>query len=211
MSGFSYVLMKNYADKLDENGKQSLQSIRAAARRMAELLDDLLNLSRITTSTMRREEVDLSATARPIMEELCRTAPDRKVEFVAPVKIVANADARLLQIVLENLLRNAWKYTSRHDHARIELGQDISNGRVVYFVKDDGNGFDPRSADRLFQPFQRLHSSAEFPGNGIGLATVRRIIQRHGGEVWAEGGIEKGATFYFTLQSTRSDLRSRVV
>ena len=114
-------------------------------------------------------------------QELCRTAPDRKVEFVAPVKIVANADARLLQIVLENLLRNAWKYTSRHDHARIELGQDISNGRVVYFVKDDGNGFDPRSADRLFQPFQRLHSSAEFPGNGIGLATVRRIIQRHGG------------------------------
>lgn len=211
MSGFSYVLMKNYADKLDENGKQSLQSIRAAARRMAELLDDLLNLSRITTSTMRREEVDLSATARPIMEELCRTAPDRQVEFVAPVKMLANGDARLLQIVLENLLRNAWKYTSRHEHARIELGQESSNGRVVFFVKDDGSGFDPRSAHRLFQPFQRLHSSAEFPGNGIGLATVRRIIQRHGGEVWAEGGIEKGATFYFTLQSSRNDPRHRAV
>jgi signal transduction histidine kinase len=208
MSGFSYVLLKNYSDKLDESGKQSLQSIRAAARRMAELLDDLLNLSRITTSTMRREEVDLSATSRSIMEELCRTAPDRKVEYVAPAKMVANADARLLQIVLENLLRNAWKYTSRHDHARIEFGQEMKNGSLVYFVKDDGSGFDPRSADRLFQPFQRLHSSAEFPGNGIGLATVRRVIERHGGQVWAEGAIEQGAAFYFTLQTNRTDGRT---
>jgi light-regulated signal transduction histidine kinase (bacteriophytochrome) len=211
MSGFSYVLLKNYGDKLDENGKQSLQSIRAAARRMAELLDDLLNLSRITTSTMRREEVDLSAAARSIMEELCRTAPDRKVDYVAPVKMVTNADARLLQIVLENLLRNAWKYTSRHERARIEFGQEMKDGRVVYFVKDDGSGFDPRSADRLFQPFQRLHSSAEFPGNGIGLATVRRIIQRHGGQVWAEGAIEHGAAFYFTLQPHRSDSSTQPV
>jgi light-regulated signal transduction histidine kinase (bacteriophytochrome) len=109
-----------------------------------------------------------------------------------------------LRIVMENLLRNAWKYTSQHEHARIEFGVENKNGRTIYFVKDDGSGFDPRSTDRLFQPFQRLHSSAEFPGNGVGLATVKRIIQRHGGEVWAEGAVEKGATFYFTLGPARS-------
>ncbi len=111
--------------------------------------------------------------------------------------------APFLEIELDNLLRNAWKYTAHHDEARIEFGQEISDSRVVYFVRDDGSGFDQRSADRLFQPFQRLHSTAEFPGNGIGLATVRRIIQRHGGTVWAEGEVEKGATFYFTLESLR--------
>jgi signal transduction histidine kinase len=203
MNGFSYVLMKKYADKLDADGKQSIQSIRAAAKRMAELIDDLLNLSRVTTSTMLREEIDLSAFARSIMEELCRTEPDRKVEFIAPTTMEAFGDARLLRIVMENLLRNAWKYTSQHDHARIEFGQRTTQGHAVYFVRDDGNGFDPRSADRLFQPFQRLHSAAEFPGNGIGLATVKRIIQKHGGQVWAEGEVDKGATFYFTLGGIR--------
>ena len=203
MNGFSYVLMKNYADKLDASGQQSLQSIRAAARRMAELIDDLLNLSRVTTSTMRREEIDLSAFARSIMEELCRNEPQRKVEFIAPAKAETYGDARLLRIAMENLLRNAWKYTSQHDHARIEFGNETKNGRPAYFVKDDGSGFDARSIDRLFQPFQRLHSAAEFPGNGIGLATVKRIIQKHGGEVWAEGAVEKGASFYFTLGASR--------
>ena len=204
INGFSYVLQKNYAAQLDNDAKESLQSIRAAVRRMSELIDDLLNLSRVTTSSMHREDVDLSAFARSIMEELCREAPDRKVEFIAPPTADANGDARLLRIVMDNLLRNSWKYTSHHDHARIEFGQEIGNGRVVYFVKDDGSGFDPRSAGRLFQPFQRFHSSAEFPGNGIGLATVRRIIQRHGGDVWAEGAVEKGATFYFTLGARRN-------
>jgi signal transduction histidine kinase len=201
LNGFSYVLAKNYGDNLDAGGKQSLQGIRTAAKRMAELIDDLLNLSRVTTSTMNREEIDLSEFARSITEELQHIEPDRKVEFVVPARAQAYADPRLLRIVMDNLLRNAWKYTSRHDRARIEFGREVKNDRIVYFVKDDGSGFSPQSADRLFQPFQRLHSAAEFPGNGIGLATVRRIVQRHGGEVWAEGRVEMGAIFYFTLGS----------
>jgi signal transduction histidine kinase len=204
INGYSYVLLKNYAGQLDANGKDSLQSIRAAARRMSELIDDLLNLSRVTTSGTHYEEIDLSAFARSIIEELKRETPDRKVEFVAPATTEAYADARLLRIALDNLLRNAWKYTSHHQNARIQFGVEIKNGRKVYFVKDDGSGFDSRSANRLFQPFHRLHSSAEFPGNGIGLATVRRIVQRHGGKVWADGQVEQGATFYFTLGSRRT-------
>ena len=201
VNGFSYLLLKNYAGHLDANGKESLQNIRSAARRMSELIDDLLNLSRVTTSTMHRENIDLSLVARSIMEELRREAPDRKVEFIAPAKVDAYADARLLRIVMDNLLRNAWKYTSHHDRARIELGQQSRQGQNVYFIRDNGSGFDARSADRLFRPFQRLHSAAEFPGNGIGLATVARIVQRHAGKVWAEGAVEKGAAFYFTLDS----------
>lgn len=207
LNGFSYVLLKNYADKLDASGKESLQSIRTAAMRMSELIDDLLNLSRITTSAIHREKVDLSAFARTIMEELCHSAPDRKVDFVAPLTADAYGDARLLRIVMDNLLRNAWKYTSHHDHARIEFGSESQNGKIIYFVRDDGSGFDPRATERLFQPFQRLHSTAEFPGNGIGLATVRRIVQRHGGNVWADGMVEKGATFYFTIGSMRGTAR----
>lgn len=204
INGFAYVLMNNYGHKLDVNGQEALKSIRASAKRMSQLIDDLLNLSRVATSIMHRARIDLSEFARATMEELCRTEPGRQVEFVTPANSEAFADSRLLQIVMDNLLRNAWKYTSRHDHARIEFGREIRNGRATYFVKDDGSGFDPRFAQRLFQPFQRLHSGAEFPGNGIGLATVRRIVQRHGGEVWAEGAVENGATFFFTLESRRS-------
>ena len=198
--GFSYVLLSSHAAKLDITATDSLKSIRAAARRMSELIDDLLNLSRVTTSTMHRERIDLSEFARTIMEELCRSAPERKLDFVAPTKAETFADARLSRIVIDNLLRNAWKYTSHHEHARIEFGERHAGGRTIYFVRDDGSGFDPRLAERLFQPFQRLHAASEFPGNGIGLATVRRIVQRHGGEVWAEGAVEQGATFYFTLE-----------
>ncbi|HEV7218874.1 MAG TPA: ATP-binding protein [Terriglobales bacterium] len=204
MNGFSYVLLKNYAAKLDSNGKECLQSIRSAARRMSELIDDLLNLSRVTTSDMHREEIDLSLYARTIMEELCRSASGRHVEFVVPSQVQAYADSRLVQIVMQNLLENAWKYTSHHERARIEFGFEEKDGSMIYFVKDDGSGFDPRSTDRLFQPFNRLHTASEFPGNGIGLATVRRIVQRHGGEVWAEGAVENGATFHFTLEPNRS-------
>ena len=204
LNGFSYLLLKNNADQLDASGKESLRNIRDAARRMSDLIEDLLNLSRITTSTMHREEINLSTFARSILDELRRKEPDRQVEFVVPSDADAYADPRLLQIVMDNLLRNSWKYTSLHSRARIEFGQETKDGQIVYFVKDDGSGFDPRSADRLFQPFQRLHSTAEFPGHGIGLATVRRIVQRHGGRVWAEGLVEKGATFYFTLESRRN-------
>jgi signal transduction histidine kinase len=203
LNGFSYLLLKNSASKLDASGVESLQSIRAAAKRMSELIDDLLNLSRVTSGSMHREAIDLSVFARSIMEELCHNAAHRRVEFVAPMQAEAYADARLMRIVMDNLLRNAWKYTAHNDHARIEFGVESKDGRTVFFVRDDGSGFDQRSADRLFQPFQRLHSAAEFPGNGIGLATVRRIVERHGGQVWAEGAIEEGATFYFTLGTRR--------
>ncbi len=200
LNGFSYVLLKQYGDKLDDHARELIEHIRASGRRMAELVDDLLNLSRVTTTPLRTEKVDLSAIARSFMEELCRTAPERKVDFIAPLREEVYGDPHLLRIVMENLLRNAWKYTSRHDHARIEFGEIDQDGRRAFFVRDDGSGFDARSADRLFQPFQRLHSSEEFPGSGIGLATVKRIVQRHGGEVWAQGAIEKGAAFYFTLK-----------
>ncbi len=208
LNGFSYLVLKNYSDQLDAKGRESLQSIRAAARRMSELIEDLLNLSRVTTSSMHRQQIDLSALARPIIDELRRREPDREVEFILPPVTHAFADSRLMQIVLDNLLQNAWKYTSHNPRARVEFGQQIRDGQVSYFVKDDGSGFDSRSADRLFQPFQRLHSAAEFPGNGIGLATVRRIIQRHGGRVWAEGVVEQGATFYFTLDAARTGTQS---
>jgi light-regulated signal transduction histidine kinase (bacteriophytochrome) len=200
MSGFSYVLLKNSANQLDATGKEALNSIRTAAKRMSELIDDLLNLSRVTTSTMHREKIDLSVYVRSIMEELCSESPARQVEFLAPRRLKLMRMRAVLWIVLDNLLRNAWKYTSHHERARIEFGQEATNDQTVYFVSDDGSGFDQRAADRLFQPFQRLHSVAEFPGNGIGLATVRRIVQRHGGEVWAEGAVEKGATIHFTSE-----------
>ncbi len=124
-----------------------------------------------------------------------------EVDFITAERLEVSGDANLLRIVMENLLRNAWKYTSHHEQARIEFGETNYRGRRAFFVKDDGSGFDSRAANRLFQPFQRLHSTSEFPGTGIGLATVRRIIQRHGGEVWAEGAVEEGATFYFTIGS----------
>jgi signal transduction histidine kinase len=203
LNGFSYVLLKQYGSRLDEQGRDLIEHIRSSGRRMTELIDTLLNLSRVTTSVMHTEKVDLSELARSTMEELCRSEPGRKVEFVAPAREEAFGDVRLLRIVMENLLRNAWKYTSQHEHARIEFGHQNREGRAVYFISDDGSGFDSGSAGRLFQPFQRLHSTTQFPGNGIGLATVRRIIQRHGGEIWAEGAVEKGATFYFTLASDR--------
>ena len=207
LNGFSYVLEKQYANKLDDQARELIEHVRSSGRRMTDLINDLLNLSRVTSSVMHAEKVDLSAMARSIVEDLCHSAPERKVEFIVSGEGVVYGDTHLLRIVMDNLLSNAWKYTSHHERARIEFGQfNNKAGKTVFFVKDDGSGFDPRSADRLFKPFQRLHSSAQFPGNGIGLATVRRIVQRHGGEVWAEGAIEKGAAFYFSLGSqTASD------
>ena len=162
---------------------------------MAELIEDLLNLSRVSGTEMHWEMVDLSAMARKIVKQLQRSEPERKVEFVVGECPPARADARLMQIVLENLIRNAWKYTSGHERAKIEFGCEND----AYYVRDDGAGFDPHHADRLFKPFQRLHSKSEFPGTGIGLATVQRIIHRHGGEIWATGAVERGAAFYFRV------------
>jgi signal transduction histidine kinase len=204
LNGFSYVLMQQYGQKLETNGKELVEHIRAAGKRMRELIDDLLNLSRLTTSAVHPEKVNLSAMAQSIAKDLRRGDPERNVEFKIAEDTEAHGDERLLRIVLENLLQNSWKYTSGNQRARIEFGSEPRDGRTIYFVRDDGAGFDPRVADRLFQPFQRLHSTAQFPGSGIGLATVQRIVRRHGGEIWAEGAVEKGATFFFTLGTKRS-------
>jgi len=204
INGFSYLLQSHYAAVQDEQARELVGNIRSSGKRMAELIEALLNLSRVTSSAMRLEWVDLSSVARSIIHELRRSAPDREVEFIAPDETDVYGDAQLLRVLMENLLRNAWKYTSRHETARIEFGAVREGGESTYFVRDDGTGFDPHSADRLFQPFQRLHSKSEFPGNGVGLATVRRIVHRHGGEVWAQGAVEKGATFYFKIPSLKN-------
>ncbi len=197
--GFSQVLLEDYGDKLDAQGKDCVSRIHAASERMAELIDDLLNLSSVTLKEMHREEVNLSTMAQRIAEEFQTTQPERQVEFVITSELVANGDANLLRIALWNLLDNAWKFTGKHPRARIEFGAAEQEGKPVYFVGDDGVGFDMTYVHKLFIPFQRLHTHGEFPGTGIGLATVQRIIHRHGGRVWAEGAVEKGATFYFTL------------
>jgi signal transduction histidine kinase len=199
INGFSHILLVEYGARLDASGQDCVQQINTATRRMAELIEDLLNLSRVSTSGMHREKVDLSAMARSIADQLRRREPNRNVEFVIHDCITVEGDSRLLNIVMDNLLRNSWKYTSNHEHARIEFGCEERLGSTIFFVRDDGAGFDPTLVNRLFKPFQRLHATSEFPGTGIGLATVQRIIARHGGEVWAEGAIQKGATFYFTL------------
>jgi PAS domain S-box-containing protein len=199
IDGFSQALLEDFADKLDEEGKGYLQRVRAASQRMGELIDDLLDLSRVTRREMRREPVDLSALARAVGAQLQKAHPDREVELVVTPGLVAEGDPHLLRIVLENLLGNAWKFTGTRDRARIEFGAVPHDGTIAYYVRDNGVGFDVAYAGKLFGAFQRLHAMVEFPGTGIGLATVQRIIHRHGGRVWAEGEVDKGATVYFTL------------
>lgn len=203
INGYTYLLA-SHLGKFEPETRELVAGIRSSVKRMAELIDDLLELSRVSSSTMVEERVDLSALARSIMIDLFLASPERKVDFTAGDTQAVHGDGRLLRIVMDNLLRNAWKYTSHREHARIEFGQFERDGRVTYFVRDTGSGFDQSAAGLLFQPFQRLHSNEEFPGHGIGLATVRRIIRRHGGDIWAEGAIGQGATFYFTLRSKAS-------
>jgi PAS domain S-box-containing protein len=199
IDGFSQALLEDCQDQLDADAQDHLRRVRAATQRMSVLIDDLLNLSRVTRTPMRREEVNLSAIAHSVAEELQRNGPGRRVDFEIEKGLLAEGDSHLLRVMLENLLGNSWKYTCNHDRARIEFGRQSLEGRRVYFVRDDGAGFDPRYAGRLFGAFQRLHGEHEFPGTGIGLATVQRIVRRHGGDVWAEGAVEQGATFYFSL------------
>jgi len=199
IDGFSQALVEDYPDKLDEQGKDYLQRVRSSTQRMGELIDDLLKLSRVTRSEIKLEMVNLSTLAQSIATEVQKTQPERQVEFVITPGLSAKGDEHLLRLLLENLLGNAWKFTAKHPQARIAFGSTRVDGKQVFFVRDDGAGFDMTYADKLFAPFQRLHSASEFPGIGIGLATAQRIINRHGGRVWAEGEIEKGATFYFTL------------
>ena len=199
IDGFSQALLEDEADKVSEQGKDYLQRVRAAAQRMAELIDDLINLSRVTRAEMRLEKVNLTDIALSIARELKETQPDRQVEFRIADGIAASGDARLLRVALDNLLGNAWKYTGKHPKARIEFGVTGDNGKSAYFVRDDGAGFDMAYSDKLFGAFQRLHATSEYAGTGIGLATVQRIVRRHGGRIWAEGKVDEGATFYFTL------------
>ena len=199
VEGFSTALMEDHSDKLDKEGKDYLGRVRVASQHMRQLIDGLLNLSLTIRREMRREETNLSPLVGTIAAELQKTQPERKVEFVIQDGVLAHGDPRLLRDVLENLVGNAWKFTGKHPQAKIEFGLTQKEGQKVYFVRDDGAGFDKAYVDKLFVPFQRLHSTAEFSGNGIGLAVVSWIINRHGGRIWAEGEVEKGTTFYFTL------------
>jgi light-regulated signal transduction histidine kinase (bacteriophytochrome) len=199
IDGFSQAILEDYAERLDSTGQDHLRRVRHAAQHMAALIDDMLNLSKVTRSPIHREPLDLTAMARSIVEELRHDDPIRKVECEIEEGLAATGDSQLLRAALDNLIRKSWKYTSGHSAAKIEFGKIHQNGKSPFFVRDDGAGFDPRFAGRLFGAFQRLHTEAEFPGTGIGLATVQRIIHRHGGEIWAEGAVERGATFYFTL------------
>lgn len=202
IDGFSMALLEDYAGQLDETGQNYLQRVRAATQRMGHLIDDMLELSRIVRAEMRHETVNLSSMATEVLEELRKNDAGRKVEWHIQPGLEAEADARLLKVVLDNLLGNAWKYTARQPEARIEFGQ-VENGNVEgikeFFVRDNGAGFDMAYADKLFGAFQRLHAASEFPGTGVGLATVQRIIHRHGGRVRGEGKPGQGATFYFSL------------
>jgi light-regulated signal transduction histidine kinase (bacteriophytochrome) len=195
IDGFAQALAEDYADRLDDTGQRYLQRVREAAQRMASLIDDLLALSRVTRAELTPQRVDLSSIAIAVLTSLARIDDERKVEIVIALDLVAEGDPRLIAIAFENLLGNAWKFTSKTPTARIEVGR--ANGR--FFVRDNGAGFDQQFAHKLFGTFQRLHSESEFPGTGIGLATVARIIERHRGRVSAEGTPGEGATFYFTL------------
>lgn len=199
INGFSQALLEEYGDQVGPDGRELLQRVRAGTQRMALLIDDLLKLSRVTRSELRREKIDLGAIAHSIIQQLRQRDPDRRVEFVVSGDLRDEGDIHLVRVMLENLLGNAWKFTSKHASARIEFTSASTESGKVYAVRDDGAGFDQRHVDRLFAPFQRLHRMTEFEGTGIGLATVQRILQRHGGRIWAEGAVEKGATFQFTL------------
>ena len=199
IDGFSQALLEDLEGKLDANAVGHLARIRAATQRMAALIDDLLSLSRITRNDLVVKRVDLSAMAHAVCDELAAAQPKRSVSVVVEDGLHAMADARLMRQVLENLLGNAWKFTSKEAAPRVEFrGRSGADGQV-FLVKDNGAGFDPAYADRLFGVFQRLHATTDFPGTGVGLAIVDRIVKRHGGRVWAESAVGKGATFYFTL------------
>jgi PAS domain S-box-containing protein len=199
IDGFSHALLEDCGEQLPAKGMEHLDRVRRATARMAQLIDDLLELSRMSRGQLHLEKVDLSAMVREIVADLAKEEPARSVDLIVAGGVRVCADPRLIRVVLDNLIGNAWKYTGRNRSARIEFGVDEHNGVQTCFVRDDGAGFDMAYADKLFGPFQRLHGIEEFEGTGVGLATVQRIIHRHGGSVWGEGVPGKGATFFFTL------------
>jgi len=202
IKGFSEVLKEDYGTKLDESANEYISRIIVNAENANSLIDELLLLSKVSRQDLELSIVDLSNIAMQIEEDLKKMEPEREVEFSIQKGMVAKADKRLITIVLTNLINNAWKYTVKKEHAFIEFGKKILNGEEVFFIKDNGAGFDMQFADKLFRPFQRLHSSKEFQGTGVGLATVKRVINKHGGKVWGEGASGCGAVFYFTLPKT---------
>lgn len=199
INGFCEALIEDYGEMLDAAGKGLLSRMRAASQRMDRLIQGILELSRTARSAVTRRSVDLSAMAQGLAAELQGLDSTRQVEFQIAAGLSADGDSNLLRTVLQNLLGNAWKFTNKHARARIEVGQEEYDGETAYYVRDDGAGFDMVYAEKLFAPFERLHNPSEFEGTGIGLANVKRIIERHGGRVWAEGAVEKGATFFFTI------------
>lgn len=201
IDGFSQILLEDYHDKFDEEGKKHLARIRASTLRMGALIDDLLELARVSRAELRRAPVKLSEIARELVAELRNGEQGRDVRCEIQDGLTAEADPRLVRVVLANLLGNAWKFTSKTPLPLIAFGAEPRDAGTAYFVRDNGAGFDMTYAGKLFQPFQRLHLESEFPGTGIGLATVHRIVTRHGGRVWAEGSVSGGATFFFTLSS----------
>ncbi len=199
MDGFSLALLEDYGVRLDDEGKDFLRRIRAASQRMGHLIDDMLSLSQVTRSELRPEPVDLGEMARGIAEALGQRNEGRKVHWQIDDRLTVRADQALIHIAMQNLLDNAWKFTSRTPEATIRVGMREQDGRQAYFVADNGAGFDMAYADKLFDAFQRLHHAGDFPGTGIGLAIVQRVLQRHDGAVWAEAAQGKGATFFFTI------------
>ena len=199
IDGYSRLIMDDYASLLDADGRQYLENVRISTQRMGALIDDLLKLSRVSRAELNRETVSLSDIATEITTQLCQREAGRQIQITIQPGITAEGDPNLLHLALENLLDNAWKFTGREPTAQIIFGIREVDGERVFYVKDNGAGFDMRYSDRLFEAFQRLHSQEEYEGTGVGLATVKRIIQRHGGRIWTEAEAGVGATFYFTL------------
>jgi light-regulated signal transduction histidine kinase (bacteriophytochrome) len=199
MSGFAEILLDDYPKDIDANGQKYLHGIHTNAAKMAALIDALLALSRVSRSELNADRVNLTVLARTVAAELAAANPGRVVDLVIQDNLEAEIDPRLARVLFENLLGNAWKFTSLEASARVEFGMTAKDGAPAFFVRDNGAGFDMEFADKLFAPFQRLHPSTEFPGTGIGLATVQRIVHRHQGRIWAEGNVGAGAAFYFTL------------
>jgi DNA-binding response OmpR family regulator len=199
IDGFSKLLLVDYADKLDAKGQDYLHLVRESAQRMGELIDDLLLLSRVGRADLSRDQIDLSEIARGVSDELKKKDPDRHVKWCIEDQLLVEADSGLMRVAFDNLLGNSWKFTAKVSAPRIEVGTDQQEGVAVFFVRDNGAGFSMEYAEKLFNPFQRLHAESEFEGTGIGLATVHRIIDRHGGRIWADSAVDHGATFYFTI------------
>jgi two-component system, NtrC family, sensor kinase len=203
IDGFSQLLLEDCAGKLDSKGQDYLRRVCESAQRMSEIIDDLLLLSRVSSAELKRDLVDLAAIASAVFEELKKKEPDRRVELCVAGELLAEADGRLMRVAFDNLVGNAWKFTAKAASGRIDLGAEQKPEGPVFFIRDNGAGFDMSYAERLFRPFQRLHTESDFPGTGIGLATVHRIIDRHGGRIWAEGEVGRGAAFYFTIPTAK--------